>query len=152
MFCSEFFGRVIWVSSTTRCHTLVATFPSIHYYSEYHTRRDMLLYLPKSAYPGLFHPVEFPCVWAAPSSISGSSLRGVVTRFFVCSSNCYSFWGGRRFQHKARHPPQELPYFSENLRPAPPPHRRWQTRSRVLPDQPSHDCILNFKLRSRPPA
>ena len=82
-----------------------------------------------------------------PSSTSGSSLRGVVTRFFVYSSN-YSFLGARRFQHKARHPPQELPYFSGNLRPAPPPHRRWQARSRLLPDQASHDYNLNFKLRS----
>ena len=44
--------------------------------------------------PGLFHPVGFSCVWArTPKFISGSSLRGVVTRA-VFTSDCYGcFWG-----------------------------------------------------------
>jgi hypothetical protein len=54
----------------------------------------------------------------APNSTSGSSLRGVDTRFFVYSSDCYSFLGGRRFSTRLVTPPQELPYFSENRRPA----------------------------------
>ena len=87
----------------------------------------------------------------APNSISGSSLHGVVTRFFVYSSNCYGFLGALAFPAQGSSPPQELPYFSKNLRPAPPPHRRWQTRPRYLPDQASHDYILKFKLRARPP-
>ena len=101
----------------------------------------MLLYLPKSAYPGLFHPaVKFSCVRA----------RTQLYFWFFITRGCHPLlWlYTRRFQHKARHPPQELPYFSGNLRPAPPPHRRWQARSRLLPDQASHDYNLNFKLRS----
>jgi hypothetical protein len=50
-------------------------------------------------------------VWPAPNSTSGSSLRGVVTRFFAYSSNCYSFLGARRFQHEARHPPKSCRTF-----------------------------------------
>ena len=71
-------------------------------YLVYHTRRDMLLYLPKSAHPGLFYPWNSHVCGPAPSSISGSSLRGVVTRFFVYSLIATAFWA-RRFQHKARH-------------------------------------------------
>ena len=92
------------------------------------------------------------CVGPHPKFISGSSLRGVVTRA-VFSSNCYGFLGALAFGTRQVAPRRLTSYFWGNLRSAPPPHRRWQTRSRLLlPDQAGHDCNLNFKLRSRPPA
>ena len=77
----------------------------------------------------------------APNSTSGSSLRGVVTRFFVYSSNCHSFLGGLTISAQGLSPPPRAAYL-----PAPPPHLRWPTRATLLPDQASHDYNLNFKL------
>ena len=65
------------------------------------------------------------CVGPHPKFISGSLLRGFLIAFY---------------------------YRLEALASVPPPHWRWQHRSRFLPDQVRHDYILNCKLRSRPPS
>ena len=63
----------------------------------------------------LFHPVEFPCVWARTLLYFWFFFTRGVTRFFVYSSNCYSFWGTRRLQHENSPPPKSW-HFLENLR------------------------------------
>jgi hypothetical protein len=45
-FCSEFSAPLIWNSSTTRCHTLEASFHSIQQFTlVYHTRRKWFILL-----------------------------------------------------------------------------------------------------------
>ena len=149
---------MIWVSSTTRCHALVATFHSISTHSLlllFGVSHSVWYALLSSqvGLPWFIPPSEIlMCVGPAPNSISGSSLRGVITRFFVDSSNCYSFLRARRFQHKARHPPKSCRTFRkicDRLH-----HRTGVGRPAqgVLPDQASNVYNLNLKLRSRPPA
>ena len=114
----------------TRWWQLFIRYRHIHYYSVYHTRRDMLFYLPKSTYPGLFHPVR-----GIPMSVGRTQLyfwffirlhyAGLLPASLYTHLIATAFWLVT----------QELPYFSENRRTALPPHWRWQIRSRVLPDQ-----------------
>jgi hypothetical protein len=151
-YCSDSSVRLIWASSTTRCHALVATF---HFYSNihssvYHIRRGTLSIFPSR--PTLVYSTRVRgillCVGPHPKFISGSSLRGVVTRA-VFSSGCYGFLGALAFWDTTSCPPGDslrtFRKICDRLH-----HRRWQTRSRLLPDQASHDYILNFKLRARP--
>jgi hypothetical protein len=103
------------------------------------------LSLSKSVYPGLFHSVGFSGVWARTQSF-------VIFLYFwffvVSSSDCYGFLGALAFETRLVAPGRLSSYFQENLRSAPPPpHRRWQFRSRLLPDQARHDYILGlYKL------
>ena len=66
------------------------------------------LSLPKSVYPGLFHPVGFSGVWGPhPKFISGSLLRGVTTRA-VLSSDCNRFLGAVAFKARLVAPSDSL--------------------------------------------
>jgi hypothetical protein len=161
-FCSEFSVRLIWVSSTTsvtRWWQLFIRYRHINYYSVYHTRRDMLFYLPKSAYPWFIPPRGIPIVqvhtrqasvkhddrtaclehvrYSAYSLREAMSVGPHPTLFLVLHyagllpASLYTHQIATAFWLVT----QELPYFSENRRTALPPHWRWQIRSRVLPDQ-----------------
>jgi hypothetical protein len=103
VFGSEFSARLIWGSSTTRCHTSVASFfiqfnnplwritlgviryPTLPSRSSYRTftlvhyiRRDAPPSFTTSAYPGQYHLVGFSCAWAR-----------------AYTSNSPYFWGTR---------------------------------------------------------
>jgi hypothetical protein len=76
-----------------------------------------------------------------PEFISGSSLRGVVTRA-VFSSNCYGFLRGRAFWGHDKATPFVLLGKSAIDSTT---HRRWQARSRLLPGMPATNQIATQK-------
>jgi hypothetical protein len=146
--CSD--SSVIWVSSTTWCHEWLSNFHIYRHkqFSVYHIRRGMLS--SQVGLPWLFHPSDLWCVGPHPKFISGSLLRGVITRA-VLSSNCYGFLGPLAFKRRLGYPRRLSSYFRkicDRLH-----HRTGggSTAQGHLPDQARHDYILNFKLRSRPP-
>jgi hypothetical protein len=124
------------------------TFTLVHY-----IRRDAPPYFTKSAYPGLFHLVGFPCAWARTYYyFLVHQLCGVQTRALT-SSNSHYLWGGQASSALTTAPL----HFQENP-------RRLHHRDRVgrlykaSPEQPTSRTTqarqvlpLIFKLRARPP-
>ena len=118
--------------------------------SVYHIRGHVLSISPSRPTLVYSTPWDSPVCGPAPQ----------VYFWFFITRGCYprysrliamAFLGALAFWDTTSCPPGNIPsYFLENLQPAPPPHRRWQTRSRLFPDQAGHDYILNFKLRARP--
>ena len=138
LFCSEFSAPLIWNSSTTRCHTLEASFHSIQQFTlVYHTRCDTLHYLTKLFILLDFH---FWCITFAvmrhstlprrPTRVYSTSwdfpvrgpaliitfwfnqLRGVLYTRALTSSNSPEFLGDMHARLR-RLPPL---HFQENLR------------------------------------
>jgi len=131
MYCSDSSARQIWVSNTKWCHKWLATFHIYRHkhFSVYHIRRGMLP--PKSVYPGLFHPVGFSGVWArTPSLFMVLCYAGYYPHCIIVRK--LGFWGPWHFKTRIVAPRQLPSYFQENLRSAPPPHLRWQHRSRLF--------------------
>ena len=104
-FCSEFSVRVIWGSSTARCH---ATFRSVRHITLWCITFGVIRYstLPSRPTPAYSTSWDSPVRGSAPSSISGS----FVARCYMYYPRLYSrlivplFGGPRHFQLRAAFP------------------------------------------------
>ena len=103
------------------------------------------LSLPKSVYPGLFHPLWDALVWARTPSLSGSLLRGLLPALYYRLKSLAPGFGGPSISRQGSLPPSD-PYFSENLRSAQvgSTTARWQRAQGI---SLTTDHVLNFKLR-----